>query len=94
MNDEAREYPNRADPDHWEAIGFVLRDKCKDLEGGASVENLVECLRLNWKTLTDVAATKREATALELGQLEESIQAQDDARPAQDARIAELKRRR
>jgi len=92
--DEATAFPNRADPDHWAAISEVLIDLCKDLEQGATIENMIDCLRLHWKELVDVEATKTRGNDIELSRLQEAVTKQDEARPAQDARIAELTRRR
>lgn len=86
--DEATVYPNRADPDHWEAIGAIINDLCG---GTADIAEMVECLRLNWKTLANVRGTIATARGIELAKHEAEAQRQDDERAALDARIAELR---
>jgi len=91
--DEATAYPNRADPAHWDAISRVIVDLCGDIEGGASLDNMVNCLRLHWNEFLDVAATQTRADELELAELEAAVANEDATRVNRDARITELQRR-
>ena len=91
--DEATAFPNRADPEHWDAISRVIVDLCKDIDGAASVDNMINCVRLHWHELVDADATKARADVLELALLETAVADQDAARVTQNERIDELKRR-
>lgn len=84
---EARDFPNRADPEHWDALSAVIVKLCED---DASPDRMINCLRLNWKVLIDAPATIRSAKQTELTELQNEAQRRVDDQPAIDARITKL----
>lgn len=87
---EAEAFPNRATPEHWESIGERLQEFCEDAGRDASVENLIDCLRLHWHELTDPAATIEVAKRNRLARLKTARREQIASGSAMDAEIDSL----
>ena len=90
--DEAEQYPDRADPDFWEALGEALQELCFEAEMDATPENLIECLRLHWNDLIQPERTQRRRKRARLRQLRDQRDAEDAGRQALEDEITELER--
>ena len=90
--DEATAFPNRADPEFWEAFGDRLQELCIEAELPGTPEDLIECMRLHWNELIDEDATKRRAKRRRLRKLREQRDAEDAGRGALEDEITELER--
>lgn len=87
---EAEAYPDRADPEFWDAFSERLVELCEEAGMDANFENLVECMRLHWKDLIREERTKRKAKRRRLRKLKEARQSRIDSQQAMDDEIAQL----
>lgn len=89
---ELANHPDRADPEFWEAFGDRLNELCELAGEPANFENMIECMRLNWKALVNEEQTKRQFKEHRLRQLRDEKQKRVDTEAQLDADIEELER--
>ena len=87
---EAAAYPDRADPEHWDAVVSFLQSEIESEGKDETFENMLECLRLNLKGLVAKAPMVNRHRRRRLRLLRAERQRQDDDRQALDDEITDL----